>query len=174
MSSPAGIANVAPQPAAAICPRPYRSARVSLVPETLDQLQCRGRLEPEVCNCEGSHRAGHRCGFGPGSRCMQYRHTLRRSLWRALRRSTLWMARCRHMPLLLRCRSSAGRPSHHGLVPASGRYGKSTREASTRRAPCHRATQQSSLISPSCRDRESRSSRPSPCLWLGPRSWLLP
>ena len=85
-------------------------------PETLDQLQRRRLLGPEVYYCEGSHRAGHRCGFGPRSRCMQHRQTLRRSLWRALRRPSLWVAGCRHMPLLLTYRSSARCPSRHGLV----------------------------------------------------------
>ena len=113
-----------------------------------DLAQRRRLLGPEVYYYEGSHCAGHRCGFGPGSRCMQHRRTLRRSLWRALRRPSLWVARCRHMPLLLICRSSARCPSRHGLVLLCrhlcshthqcwplGRYGKSGGGRECRSAP---------------------------------------
>jgi hypothetical protein len=47
--------------------------------------------------------------------------TLRRSLWRALRRPSRWVAGCRHMPLLLMCGSSASCPSRHGLFAKATR-----------------------------------------------------
>jgi hypothetical protein len=74
-------------------------------------------------------------------RCMQHRQSLRRSLWRALRRPSLWVAGCRHMPLLLimpllRWVPKPPRPRAAmayavlSAVPPSGRYGKSGRRRS--------------------------------------------
>jgi hypothetical protein len=101
--------------AARVKPAPKGAAAARMLVSN-DLAQRRRLLGPEVYYCEGSHWAGHRCGFGPRSRCMQHRRTLRRSLWRALRRPSLWVAGCRHMPLLLMCRSSARCPNRHGLV----------------------------------------------------------
>jgi hypothetical protein len=95
--------------AAGVKPAPKGAAAARMLVSN-DLAQRRRLFGPEVYYCEGSHRADHRCGFGPRSRCMQHRQTLRRSLWRALRRCTVWMAGCRHMPLLLMCHSSAMRP----------------------------------------------------------------
>ena len=133
--------------AASVKPTPKGAAAAQMLVSN-DLAQRRRLLGPEVYYYEGSHCAGHRCGFGPGSRCMQHRRTLRRSLWRALRRPSLWVARCRHMPLLLICRSSARCPSRHGLVLLCrhlcshthqcwplGRYGKSGGGRECRSAP---------------------------------------
>jgi hypothetical protein len=69
--SPSAHIGYAYAPGAPFCGRegndaPIPASRLS----SPDARPGRRRLGPEVCNCEGSHRAGHRCGFGPGSRCM--------------------------------------------------------------------------------------------------------